>query len=234
MTTLEILRILQPYQAYLIQLQKVEMDRQPEYEWSYSISLNYQMVHLKILRNTDTDPYKQLYTQIRFKIENEIISFESFFCEEPIGNETIINVIKLDSNLHGLAFKINPDCLHTFSDEVIESLSIADRISQHAVNRNTGDSYWPGNYSIIDILPTCIMLTQVNHMNSRSLNHKNDYSLRNLLFRIPLEQNVKIEATFGDVTIGNMLVNFSDRSSANNLSVGDDIMEAIKSFLKKS
>jgi hypothetical protein len=231
MTALQILSILLPYQKYLFQLQQVEMNRAPAYEWTYSVSLNYQMIHLKIYQKSDSNRYKQLHTQITFKIEKDIVSFESFFCENNIDTETIINAIKSDSNLHGPAFIIDSDYIHTFSDELIESLSIADRISQHAVNRNMGDSYWPGNYSIIDILPTSIMLTQVNHMNSRSLNHKNDYTLRNLIFTIPLEQNEKIEARFGDVTIGNMLVNFSDRSSENNRGTGNDIMEEMRKEL---
>ncbi|MEJ0031007.1 MAG: hypothetical protein WDO15_11800 [Bacteroidota bacterium] len=63
--------------------------------------------------------------------------------------------------------------------------------------------------------PNHIELQQVNYMNARSLDHKDDYSLRSLVFRISLDGNQK------------MITEFTDRSSQNNRECGERIKTAL-------
>ncbi len=143
----------------------------------------------------------------------------------------MLEEIKADKNLHDNPFKATQEHTTDLAQETINYLSIADRISAHAVNMYTGDNYWPGNYSKVKLTSNRIVLEQVNHMNSRSLNHKDDYSLRDLKFQIPLQKTVVLKHSYDDIFIGNMLVSFSDRSSQNNSAAGDTIREQIKNEL---
>jgi len=63
-------------------------------------------------------------------------------------------------------------------------------------------------------------------MNAKSLNHKADYSLRNLEFIITIN-NFPHDTTRCDYQIGTMLINFSDLSSKNNKTCGDAILNQI-------
>ncbi|HEX8060935.1 MAG TPA: hypothetical protein VF473_08365, partial [Cyclobacteriaceae bacterium] len=75
--------------------------------------------------------------------------------------------------------------------------------------------YWPGNFSKILLANKYIELQQVNYMNARSLDHKDNYSLRSLVFRISLADSSK------------MITEFTDRSSQNNRICGDRIKAAL-------
>ncbi len=228
MTILEILNILKPFREYLIQLHESEMKRQPGYEWEYSLSLSYTFITLKLLRGTKDDNYKDLYIEIIFRIEKNVIVFSEIHPADGINTQHLTEEIKSDKKLHTRVFKGLQEEPIVFSDEVQNYLSIADRISKNAVNMNTGDDYWPGNYSKVKYAKNTIVLEQINHMNSRSLNHKEDYCLRDLIFRIDLQNVITSESQFEAYQIGNMQILFSDRSSKNNRQAGDFILEQIK------
>ncbi|MEI9918912.1 MAG: hypothetical protein WDO14_08910 [Bacteroidota bacterium] len=104
---------------------------------------------------------------------------------------------------------------HPWSNEIIKNLETADNIASLAVNCTTGDNYGPGNFSKILLSSHHIELQQVNYMNAKSLDHKDDYSLRSLVFRIPLSGNTK------------MITEFTDRSSQNNRECGERIKAAL-------
>ena len=107
-------------------------------------------------------------------------------------------------------------------------LTIAESIASAAYLCTAGDDYRPGYFSEIIVQSEGITLRQTNHMNSRSLDHKQNYSLRDLQFFIPSKQSVRQRPlTMNEVYIGTMRISFSDRSSQNNKMCGDRILEKI-------
>lgn len=228
MTALEIVRILYPFQEYVIQLLHIEAEGQPDYEYSYSVSLSYTFITLKVFRGAKDSTDKILHIQIIFRIEHNKIVLSEIFHTDKIDVLPLTEEIKSNTLLHNISFAAPQKTDEYLSDETITYLSTADRISQHAVNMYSGDSYWPGNYSSVKLTADIIKLEQINHMNSRSTNHKDNYSLRDLIFQIPLQKTASLKQSYDDVFIGNMLVSFSDRSSQNNRAAGDAIQEQIK------
>lgn len=231
MTALEIVSILQPYQEYLIRLQESEAFQHPEHSWDLTVSLSYTFITLKILRGTKDQTRKDLFIQIIFRIENNQILLSEIFHANKIDTQQLIDDIKLNKTLHEISLTFKQQQKIAFSDKILNYLLIADRISMHAVNRYAGDNYWPGNYSTIKLTSNAIVLEQVNHMNSRSLNHKENYSLRSLIFKIPLQHALPFKQSFDDVLLENMVISFSDHSSPNNREAGDAIQEQIKKEL---
>lgn len=110
----------------------------------------------------------------------------------------------------------SPSNKEILSEEIIKNLSLADSIAALAYNCTSGDDYRPGNFSKIILTENEIELQQINHMNAKSLDHKKDYSLRSLIFKID-RKNPKEK----------MSIEFRDNSSANNKSCGDAIQKAI-------
>ncbi len=102
-----------------------------------------------------------------------------------------------------------------FSDKINNQLTTADNIASLAINCTKGDDYRPGNFSKVLLTGKHIELQQINYMNAKSLDHKKDYSLRSLVFRIPLDENQKL------------ITEFTDRSSKNNRHCGDKIQAAL-------
>lgn len=124
----------------------------------------------------------------------------------------------------------------SYPQEIDSYLSIAERIAQQAHYCAAGDNYHPGYFSEISLQQVGITLQQINHMNSRSLAHKKDYSLRNLEFFIPFQSDGQ-KISFQDQFIGVMRIRFSDRSSENNKKYGDRIrvkIEEEKQAFKKA
>jgi hypothetical protein len=105
-----------------------------------------------------------------------------------------------------------------FPQEINKHLTAAESIAKVAVNCTNGDDYRPGNFSKIIYTGTLIELQQINHMNSRSSDHKKDYSLRSLVFRIDLKNPKELS------------IDFNDNSSANNKHCGDEIQTAINAY----
>jgi len=102
-----------------------------------------------------------------------------------------------------------------WTKDIIQQLETADDIANLAFNCTTGDDYRPGNFSRVLLTNKYIELQQINYMNSRSLDHKSNYSLRSLVFRISLSETVK------------MNTEFRDHSSENNRQCGDRIKAAL-------
>jgi hypothetical protein len=105
-------------------------------------------------------------------------------------------------------------------------LTIADEIAKQAHHFSAGDDYRPGYYSEIALNDNGIVLKQINHWNARSIDHKKDYTLRNLEFYISLTED-KPKLSFQQEYIGKMIVLFSDRSSENKKRCADRILKKI-------
>lgn len=110
--------------------------------------------------------------------------------------------------------------------EINTYLLIAERIALQAHYCGSGDSYHPGCFSEITMTKGGVTLSQINHKNSRSLAHKDNYSLRDLEFFIPLQQGSQ-KSSYQDEFIGAMRIRFSDRSSENNQECGVRIRKQI-------
>lgn len=119
-------------------------------------------------------------------------------------------------------------------EEIQRHLRIAESIASTAYVCTSGDDYRPGFFSEMIIQNDGIVLRQINHMNSRSLDHKKDYSLRELEIFIPLQQStVPVVEKMNEQYIGMMRIHFSDRSSQNNKQCGDRIRQKIDEEKKK-
>jgi hypothetical protein len=114
---------------------------------------------------------------------------------------------------------VNTSLHELFSQEVMNSVKTAEAIAQPAYGCMSGDDYAPGVFSKVALSEKGIHLEQINHYNARSLAHKENYSLRNLKFFVPTGAD-EVRTTYGSEKIGNMLVEFDDRSSANNRECG--------------
>jgi len=151
-------------------------------------------------------------THISFEVSADIVTIYELHCpDKTIEAET---KSKLGSvTWPGLESTTSTRLL--LADNVIKNIQAADSIAKVAVNCTVGDNYRPGSFSKVIYANDRIELQQINYMNAKSLAHKNDYSLRSLVFRIPLDGNKK------------MITEFSDRSSENNRQCGDNIQAAL-------
>jgi hypothetical protein len=117
----------------------------------------------------------------------------------------------------------------TYTEELNAYLTIAESIATSAYLCTAGDDYRPGYFSEITVKSEGIMLNQINYMNSRSLDHKKNYSLRDLKIFIPLKPLPEHRSRqMDEYYIGTMRIHFSDRSSQNNRTCGDRILEKIE------
>lgn len=157
----------------------------------------------------------QTFGQIRFELTDKEGKLTSFYCKDTSLKTMIADKIESE-NWTGWTSPSSID-IH-YSGEVLQSMQTADSIAGLAKNCARGDDYRPGNFSKISVDSNRIKLEQINHMNAKSLAHQNDYSLRNLVFTIPLESNPANEMSVEKYQIGMMTVKFSDRSSKNNRS----------------
>jgi hypothetical protein len=117
-----------------------------------------------------------------------------------------------------------------YSEGLNTYLTIAESIATCAYLCTAGDDYRPGYFSEITVEAEGITLSQVNRMNSRSLDHKQNYALRDLKIFIPLkplpEHNSRLQ--LDEHSIGSMRIHFSDLSSPNNRKCGDRILGKIE------
>ncbi len=176
------------------------------------------------------------YKTLVFKIErNESLYVQATFQYDE-KTSSLTDLYSKDSNVEALLaphFKsiISSTPEHLIATENYEPLSegvsiylkIAESIAKQAYLCTSGDDYSPGYFSKIVLNAEGVLLEQINYKNSRSLAHKEDYSLRDLTFFIPYDLQKLGKAGFEDEYIGAMRISFSDRSSANNRNCGDKI-----------
>lgn len=202
MTSLEILGNLQAYAqiaALLLTHENAHLKA--------SVSSSYDFVTLSL-----KNPKDQLYCQFKFQVSGATAKLTESHCPDSVR---VPEPPKWDPKLAG-----------RFSTEVASYLKAADEIAAVAVNRASGDSYRPGFYSNVTLTDEAITLEQINHMNAKSTDHKENYSLRNLEFQIPLGTK-EVKAGFSDHMLGRMRVKFRDSSSKNNQVIGNDILEKL-------
>jgi len=192
-SNLQILSVLLAYRECLVKLLKLN----PE---DIMVASEYSFITVNIT---------QCY--IRFTITDAGAELESIYSDDKAIEAAFKEKIESETWPGLKSMKIQLP----WSKQVIQQLETADNIASIAMNCVAGDEYRPGNFSKILLNHNFIELHQVNYMNAKSLNHKNNYSLRSLVFRISLEKATK------------MITEFTDRSSQNNRHCGEKIRAAI-------
>lgn len=169
------------------------------------------------------------FAHLRFEITDESGKVVSAYSEDRLVQNELNNKIQLEK-WPGWTSPTPIDV--SYSHQVLQALETADSISTLTVNCARGDNYRPGNFSKISITRDHIKLEQINHMNAKSLSHKHDYCLRNLVFTIPLQSNLrKHERDLGKYQVGIMSVEFWDRSSENNRACGQKVTAALEKLI---
>lgn len=194
----QILNLLVSYRDSLIKL--LEVDRE-----NITVASEYSFVTVNITQDDEQRTY------IRFTVSETAASLESIYSDDKSAESDFQKKIE-GQRWPGLRAVSTQT---SWSNGITHQLETADNIAGLATDCTVGDEYGPGNFSKILLDDTHIELQQVNYMNAKSLDHKDDYSLRSLVFRIPLDETNK------------MTTEFTDRSSRNNRPCGDRIKAAL-------
>jgi hypothetical protein len=227
MNTVEILKNLKPYSFLINELFKHEQfylqGKDNFVKLKKDISIEYDFINLQLTGMYKTEGegneiQNRLYGRVCFESPNNTYDLKDIYCEDASRMDELKIIIN-NTSLIEAAFD--------YKEEIYQYLQIADSIAKRTQNCTSGDNYRPGYYSKIFVSDEQIILSQVNYMNAKSLNHKNDYSMRNLEIIIPLSGQ-KENMGFSDYQIGVMLIRFSDSSSDNNRSCGLAIREQIE------
>lgn len=215
--TIQLLPALFPFQQLLDSVSK-----QIPVKSAGSVSLSYSTIKLKLAGIEENS--SALYFQCVFQIQQQQIKLVNVYAEQKDLQEDLTFLV----NKHIPALSFNTDTIDVkYSPTVINYLAIADAIAKQGYLCSSGDDYHPGYYSEIIMEETQFILKQINRYNSRSIDHKNDYHLRELEFSIPL-QPTEIKLGFQEESIGEMKLRFFDHSSPNNKTCGDRISEQIE------
>ncbi|MDB5272281.1 MAG: hypothetical protein JWO58_648 [Chitinophagaceae bacterium] len=227
MKAIEILYNLSPYQNVLQQLLEKESKEQPELEWSACLKSSYDFITLELeSKPKEAKAYGELFLKISFQVRQNKALLDEVYCKDAGKQEIIENWIKANKNVHDAHWHNNPNNTWYHNENVTGYINIADDIAKEGCNCNSGDNYRPGSFSKIAVHNDAIILEQINHYNAKSSDHKDDYQLRDLIFHVPLSEQAKVPEMH-DYQIGEMYIEFSDRSSKNNKSCGQKIVEQI-------
>lgn len=216
MHALDILRLLATYQSMILSASdELGIKSEPG---NIEISSAYSFITLDIYGGE-----RNIVCRVCFELDKGGAKLAELYCEDKSLTEQLRTKLSQkkfpgfeDRNVEALAW----------SDKIRSSVEQADSIAALSVDCTTGDSYRPGNFSKITIYHDRIELQQINMMNAKSLAHKTNYSLRSLEFFVPLSKELR--AGYAQQKLGDMVVEFSDRSSENNRRCGDRISEALE------
>ncbi|HTF18518.1 MAG TPA: hypothetical protein VK658_10620 [Chryseolinea sp.] len=184
--------------------------------FSWSLSLQYSFLTYTLSVPDNDDQRLIPYYHWKRNMDDSANSAEMSSPDESLLSQT-------RELIHPVSYKEHRSIPMTlegvFSEEIMNSIKYADVIAGQAYLCTKGDHYAPGFFSAIVLSEKGIHLEQVNHFNARSIAHKNDYNLRELKFFVPTGPDGG-RMTLGSEKMGNMLVEFNDRSSANNRECG--------------
>lgn len=217
-----ILHALAPFQQVLQELHVQEhshLEKKGNTTLQKNIKLAYSFITLTLMNDGD------VYLKITFELKQDLAVPGEVYVADASRKSLLENSIRNHAALKNFRWSAAADNEYKNDTVITRCLAIADAIAGTVVNCARGDDYLPGCYSSIEISEEKIVLRQINRMNSKSLDHKNDYSLRDLEFTIPL---APVAPRFNDHQIGPMLISFSDHSSANNRACGERIEKQIE------
>lgn len=229
MNTIDLLKGLQAFVSLLTTIKKMEQAHHDlkgglNITLTSSISLRYSFVTLKIDSKKKEQPLGEKvlpsrYTKITFQIDQQGVS-----CTEVYAAQKDRENVLRDFIFQNIPVWNTNKPTSVYGEETVRYLEIADLIARNGYLCSAGDNYSPGYFSEIKIEDNRIILRQINRWNSKSLDHRDDYHMRDLEFFIPL-QSAEGGYSFHDNRIGQMLINFTDHSSNNNKACGESIMK---------
>ncbi len=202
----------------------IKLSKQVSSQYNF-ITLQLQYHHKE--DKDQTQPTIDNYCEVTFEITDNRIVFKELYVGDESRYDDLKKIIHKDKTVNNTLWNQNNSKQSAPSLTITNYLTLADTIANEAVNCTSGDDYRPGNYSKVTLDDEFISLHQINYMNSRSLDHKEDYSMRNLEFIIPIAESRKDSSRY-DYQIGEMLINLSDNSSKNNKHCGQVIKEKIE------
>ncbi len=233
MSTLDIINVLGNYFKLLTSIEEIETadrERRGEAipEFSKAVSMSYSFIKLELaIREIQVEKQRHLispYLKCTFEVDQQKVSCTEIYC---VKKERGLDIETFISNQPSLTDPVDEKTMENRLDPAIRRyVAVADAIAQKGYLCSSGDGYRPGYYSEIRLQENSIVLRQINHWNSKSLNHKTDYHLRDLEFFIPLHP-IECKAGIHEYKIGKMIIDFSDRSSKNNKPCGDQILQKI-------
>ncbi len=238
MKAIAILENLSTYQELLSELQEREIlaleEKEESVTFTKNISSTYSFITLDLYRlyklSDEKELEKRLLCRVRFEIVKDAVLFKEVYHENAIEKEILTTLISENKKVNGITWRKTIENTFYRSDEITTCLNQADEIAAIAMNYASGDDYRPGFFSAISIEEEGIRLSQVNHMNAKSLNHKENYSLRNLEFFIPFEKKQDAKRRWQEYRLGEMSIQFSDGSSKNNKPCGEEIIKKIEAL----
>lgn len=222
MTSRDLLNNLVPHWVFLEELRD-DLSKSTHAKYTASLEQAYSFIQLEL-----KDEEEQVFLQIRYQIQSETkLSLYSFYCD----NENI--AAKLEEKAKELLVNFEWDSpakkIFPLSQEQILYLEIADRIAK--VGNDI--SAYPSYYSALILTSGFIKLEQINGRNSRSIDHKDSYFLRDLYFLIPLKDKaIKKDAFIDLYFIGAMEILFQDSSAKSQRGTGDEILLQLKKEIK--
>lgn len=220
-----VLNNLAPYWVFLEDLrQDIEKSTGNEYESTLEQSNNFIELELR-------DSAEQLFFRVIYKIQfpDELVRYR-FYCADKEKSA------KLEAQVDQMLGTFQWDSIpkHTFelSLKQIEYLQIADRIA------SVGNDIFaaPSDFGSVVITSSFIKLNQINRKNSRSIDHKDSYFLRDLHFILPLKENsIDKEGpqVVGSHFVGELQIIFNDGSAKSRKSTGDQIRTQIELEIEK-
>jgi hypothetical protein len=228
MTAIEILYNLSPYQNFLEELYQKMSKENTSVIWKRSLDNQYHFITLKLEYGVNTEYLLQTAVKITFEIKSNTIHLTEVYTEEPTKKEPLEKLIKDNKALHETHWRTQPNNTWYYDEKVTAYLNMADKIAAVGESCSAGDNYHPGAFSEIKIQEEGILLSQINLLNSRSIDHKDNYHMRKLHFYIPFSRDRAFRKTMEmNDQIGDMYVVFSDRSSPKNKECGQKIVEQI-------
>jgi hypothetical protein len=195
-----------------------------------SVTLQHNTITLKLYQKQTGVKQKMapIFIEAKFNIEDKTCTLSSFYCENAIIQEKLKSFV-LDNAPKTFDTTINTT-ISPFNEETLKYLAMADEIAKESYLCSSEDSYHPGYYTDIILEETQIVLKQINRTNARSVNHKQDYYMRDLIFYIPTTA-IDLTPSYSDIKIGRMSVQFSDNSTPNNKKCGNRIKEKINEVI---
>lgn len=223
MTSRNLLNNLVPYWEFLEGL-RTDLSESTDIAYTSVLQQAYSFIQLEL-----RDEEGQLFLQLKYQIQSDsTLALYSFYCD----NKNIAAQLETQAKKLLTHFEWHTPSKNNFklTDKQIQYLEIADRIA--AVGNDIFAD--PSFYNLFILKADLIKLEQINRRNSRSIDHKESYFLRDLYFLIPLkdkkdsQKTAKINHSF----IGDLEIYFGDSSAKSQRGTGDKIQLQLEEELK--
>ena len=223
MNSKTLLNNLEPFWVLLENL-RTDLEKNTGHQYTSSLEQSYGFIQLDLI-----DAKQQLFLRVRYQLQHpKKLSLHSVYCRDENKSKQFNNDI--NRVLGDFEWHSNPDSDFKLTAKQTEYLALADRIAALGNDINAT----PSHYGSVTITSDFIQLTQINRRNSRSLDHKDSYCMRDLYFVIPLKKNneAKEKLKIGSYYLGEMEVYFQDVSAKTQRTTGDKIMAQLKEEIK--